>query len=67
MQRCVTRGLTLGAPAAKYPASKGSSSSRVDRHHGLQAPVTRLSHPEILTKLPVLQEAAEALAATLND
>src|SRR5690348_10980987 len=33
----------------------------------IQAPVTRLSHPEILTKLPVLQEAAEALAATLND
>jgi DNA-binding IclR family transcriptional regulator len=33
----------------------------------IQAPVTRLAHPEILTKLPVLQEAAEALAATLND
>jgi DNA-binding IclR family transcriptional regulator len=33
----------------------------------IQAPVTRLSYPESLTKLPVLQEAAEALAATLND
>lgn len=33
----------------------------------IQAPVTRLSHPESLTRLPVLQEAAEALAATLND
>lgn len=32
----------------------------------IQAPVTRLSHVDILTKLPVLQEAAKALAATLT-
>ena len=33
----------------------------------IQAPVTRLNQTEILTKLPVLQQAAETLAATLNE
>ena len=32
----------------------------------IQAPVTRLSHADILTKLPVLQSAAKALATTLT-
>ncbi len=32
----------------------------------IQAPVTRMSYTEILTKLPVLQNAAKALAATLT-
>ncbi|MBX9710340.1 MAG: IclR family transcriptional regulator [Xanthobacteraceae bacterium] len=32
----------------------------------IQAPVTRLSHADILTKLPVLQDAAKALATTLS-
>lgn len=31
----------------------------------IQAPVTRLSHTDLVTKLPVLQEAAAALASTL--
>jgi IclR family transcriptional regulator, acetate operon repressor len=33
----------------------------------IQAPVTRLSQTDLLTKLPVLQEAAETLAATLTE
>ena len=33
----------------------------------IQAPVTRMSHADILTKLPILQTAAETLAATLNE
>ncbi|MBN9598363.1 MAG: IclR family transcriptional regulator [Afipia sp.] len=32
----------------------------------IQAPVTRMSYAEILTKLPVLQTAAKSLAATLT-
>ncbi len=32
----------------------------------IQAPVTRLSYTDILTKLPVLQDAAKALASTLS-
>jgi DNA-binding IclR family transcriptional regulator len=32
----------------------------------IQAPVTRLSYNDILTKLPVLQDAAKALASTLS-
>ncbi len=33
----------------------------------IQAPVTRMSHTNILTKLPVLQRAADALAITLTE
>jgi DNA-binding IclR family transcriptional regulator len=33
----------------------------------IQAPVTRMSHLDILTKLPVLQRAADALAITLTE
>jgi IclR family acetate operon transcriptional repressor len=33
----------------------------------IQAPVTRMSHSDILTKLPVLQKAAEMLAGTLAE
>lgn len=33
----------------------------------IQAPVTRMSHADLLTKLPILQKAAAALAATLTD
>jgi IclR family transcriptional regulator, acetate operon repressor len=33
----------------------------------IQAPVTRMSHSDILTKLPVLRNAAEMLAATLTE
>lgn len=33
----------------------------------IQAPVTRMSHSDILTKLPVLQRAADALAITLTE
>jgi IclR family acetate operon transcriptional repressor len=33
----------------------------------IQAPVTRMPHADLLTKLPVLQKAATALAATLTE
>lgn len=33
----------------------------------IQAPVTRMSHSNLLTKLPVLQRAADALAITLTE
>jgi DNA-binding IclR family transcriptional regulator len=33
----------------------------------IQAPVTRMSHADLLTKLPVLQSAAETLASTLTE
>ena len=33
----------------------------------IQAPVTRMSHASLLTKLPVLQHAADALAVTLTE
>lgn len=33
----------------------------------IQAPVTRMSHASLLTKLPVLQRAADALAVTLTE
>lgn len=33
----------------------------------VQAPVTRLSHSDILTKLPILQKAAEMLSITLTE
>jgi DNA-binding IclR family transcriptional regulator len=33
----------------------------------IQAPVTRLSHAEMLTKLPILQNAAKSLGATICD
>ena len=33
----------------------------------IQAPITRMSHADILTKLPVLQHAADALAITLTE
>jgi IclR family transcriptional regulator, acetate operon repressor len=33
----------------------------------IQAPITRMSQSNILTKLPVLQSAADALAITLTE
>jgi IclR family transcriptional regulator, acetate operon repressor len=33
----------------------------------IQAPITRMSHADLLTKLPVLQRAADALAITLTE